>query len=323
MEKILEVRDLKVTFATGGGVLQAVRGVSFDLNRSEVLGIAGESGSGKSVTAHSLLKLLPGNTMELSGRILFHGDDVLEKSKEELRAFRGGGISMIFQEPGRSFDPLYSIEKTLAETIRLHNPEFSKNQILDYSVQLLEEVRIPEAGSRIKNFPHQFSGGMLQRIMIAISLASAPEILIADEPTTALDVTIQAEIVKLLMELREKRNLSIIFISHDLSLLASVCDRIAVMYAGLVLEQGPMRKVLEAPYHPYTRALLDSVPRLGDHYTEKTIASIPGTVPDPMKHEPGCPFEPRCSLAEEACRKEIPPVIADPHQYRCIKKGVK
>lgn len=323
METLLEVRNLKVSFSTGGSVLQAVRGVSFHLEQGEVLGIAGESGSGKSVTASSLLHLLPGNTLQFDGEILFHGQDIMKKSASELRALRGSGISMIFQEPGRSFDPLFSIEKTLAETIRLHNPGMTKEEVRETSIKLLEEVRMPEAAERMKNYPHQFSGGMLQRIMIAVSLASAPEILIADEPTTSLDVTIQAGIIRLLMELKKKRDLSIIFISHDLSLLAGICDRIAVMYAGLVMEEGPVQQVLDSPFHPYTRALLDSVPRLGDHYSHKTIASIPGTVPDPIRHEPGCPFAPRCPLVKTECRSAVPAVNEKPHRYRCIVKGAK
>ena len=323
MEALLNVNDLRVSFATNGGILKAVRGVSFFLNRGEVLGIAGESGSGKSVTAHSLFRLLPGNTAGLEGRVLFNGENLLEKTEEELRALRGSGISMIFQEPGRSFDQLFSIEKTMAETIRLHNPELSKEEVFQRSVTLLDEVKIPEPASRLKNFPHQFSGGMLQRIMIAISLASNPEILIADEPTTSLDVTIQAEIIRLLMELKEKRNLSIIFISHDLSLLANISDRIAVMYAGLIMEEGPVKEVLEAPHHPYTKALLDSVPKLGDHYSGKKVSTIPGSVPDPLHHEPGCPFAPRCGLAGGECREKIPEMTTEPRQYRCIRKGAK
>ncbi len=323
MEKILDVQNLAVSFATGGGILKAVRGVSFHLNKGEVLGIAGESGSGKSVTAHSLFKLLPGNTAEIAGNIFYEDRNVLKQNEEELRALRGSGISMIFQEPGRSFDQLYSIEKTMAETIRLHNPQLSDEEVFLRSVQLLTEVKIPDAEGRIKNFPHQFSGGMLQRIMIAISLASNPKILIADEPTTSLDVTIQAEIVNLLMELKTKRELSIIFISHDLSLLANVSDRIAVMYAGLIMEEGPAGDVLTAPCHPYTRALLDSVPKLGEHYSTHAVSSIPGNVPNPMNHEPGCPFAPRCPLVRPECSREIPEMKTEPRRYRCIIEGEK
>ncbi len=326
---LFDVRDLKIDFATAHGVLHAVRGVSFQLREGEVLGVVGESGSGKSVTALSLLNLVPGNGRIVEGEILYRGRSVPAMSAPELRAYRGAQVSMIFQEPSRSFDPIYSIGRTLREAILAHRPEgeppLPEEEIREKSLRLLGEVNIPRPEERLGNFPHQFSGGMLQRIMIAVALASGPEVLIADEPTTALDVTIQAQILALLMDLRRRRGLTILFISHNLALIASIADRILVMYAGLVVEDGPAAGVLQAPFFPYTRALLDSLPRFGQHYSEKELAAIPGAVPDPYRPEPGCPFAPRCWLAVARCREGIPPLReeAPGRRHRCIFPGSK
>jgi peptide/nickel transport system permease protein len=325
---LLEVRDLRVQFATSGGALHAVNGVSFALEEGEVLGIVGESGSGKSVTAHALMGLLPENASLPGGEILYRGRPVRAMSREELRRYRGGQVGMIFQEPGRSFDPIYSIGNTLAETILTHEPQLPEEEVRERSVRLLEEVQVPYARERLGNFPHQFSGGLLQRIGIALALAAGPKLLIADEPTTALDVTIQAQIVQLLLSLKESRGLSILFISHNLALVGGLADRILVMYAGHVLEQGSGVEVLGGPLHPYTRALLDSHLEFGDHYSTNPLRAIGGTVPDPLHPEPGCPFEPRCPMAVARCREGLPGVSSEPrggqeHLHRCLFAGVK
>jgi oligopeptide/dipeptide ABC transporter ATP-binding protein len=331
---LYEVKDLTIDFMTPSGSLHAVRGVSLDLAEKEVLGIVGESGSGKSVTALSLLRLLPPRSTVIGGQILYKGRSVPEMGRTELLGHRGKGTGMIFQEPGRSFDPLYSIGKSFRELFLMHDPSLKKRPdlILEMSLKLLKEVHVPKAEGRLLNFPHQFSGGLLQRIMIGIALALDPAVLIADEPTTSLDVTIQKEIVDLLVELKEKRGLSIIFITHNLALISGIADRICVMYGGLVLEEGPSALILNSPYHPYTRALLDSLPSLGDHYRHKTLKTIPGTVPNPYRPEPGCPFAPRCSMAVGQCATAVPELLAAEdtlngvktrHKYRCIFPGIK
>jgi oligopeptide/dipeptide ABC transporter ATP-binding protein len=319
---LYEIKNLKVSFNTGGGILHAVRDVSFSLQEGEILGIVGESGSGKSVTAMSLIGLLPGNAT-VEGEILYEGKPVLSFTKNELRSFRGKNAGIIFQEPGRSFDPIYSIGKSIREAVLTHNPKMPENEIYRKSIDILKEVNVPNPEERLKNFPHQFSGGLLQRIMIAISLVSDPKVLIADEPTTALDVTIQAQIVDLLLKLKKTRKLSIIFISHNLSLIGSISNRIMVMYGGMMMETGLTNEVLKTPFHPYTKALLDSLPVFGEHYTEYELRTIQGTIPDPLKPEPGCPFAPRCSYVKPECIEKIPDIVFDTHHFRCIIPGVK
>lgn len=335
---ILDVRGLTVDFSSGDTTLQAVRGVGFMLRTGECLGIVGESGSGKSVSALAALGLL-GKDARVGGRIRLKGADVLGLAPEQLRALRGTLASMIFQEPSRSFDPIYSIGKTFQETLRVKDPALSPGECQSRAVRLLSEVHIPRAEERLKGFPHQFSGGMLQRIMIALALANDPELLIADEPTTALDVTIQAEIIGLLNELRTRRRLSLVFISHNLALVGQISDRVLVMYAGLVLEAGPTSVVLSQPRSPYTRALLDALPSRGSHYSREKLLTIAGSVPDPTRLEQGCPFAPRCPLVVERCRAEIPPLVRDEGErqvplassdeafsggvYRCIFPGAK
>lgn len=331
MNPLLSVENLQVHFQTPQGILQAVRGVDFTLERGETLGIVGESGSGKSVSSIALLHLLPGNTAYREGRILFEGNNPEEMDPETLRKYRGGSVGMIFQEPGRSFDPIYTVGKTLMETLRNRHPdkkEMSDDQIRLRAIELLEEVKVPDAAERMNHYPHQFSGGLLQRIMIAAALAPNPDILVADEPTTALDVTIQAQIISLLLELQKKRNLAILFISHDLALISSIADRIAVMYSGLIVEEGPASEVLHKPRHPYTRALMEAVPRLGRNYRQGLVEAIPGSVPDPHNPPPGCPFTSRCFLAKkrgtEACIAKIPEMQVEENvQFRCIYGGVK
>ena len=323
---LLEIDDLQIDFATSAGALHAVRGASVDISEGEIIGIVGESGSGKSVTASSVMRLLPGNGVHSGGDIRYRGRSVFSLSAAELRSYRGAEISMIFQEPGRSFDPIYSIGKAMAETLRVRNPELSDNEVERRSIELLQEVNIPQPAERLVNFPHQFSGGLLQRIMIALALASNPRLLIADEPTTALDVTIQAGIVDLLLRLRRERNLAILFITHNLALISQIADRIAVMYGGMILEHGTTADVLRAPRHPYTRALLDSMLSFGKHYSRDPLQTIKGNVPNPYRPEPGCPFAPRCPLAHAECSVALPPLVAEGepgHAHRCIVAGVK
>lgn len=309
----LTVQNLFVTFDITTGnkniQIQAVRGVTFSMKRGEILGIVGESGSGKSVSTTAISGLLPGNAF-VEGRIFFKGIELTSLSQDQFRELRGRKIGCIFQEPGRSFDPLQSIENVFAETLKNSEPELSKEECKKRAVELLNEVGLPDAEKRLKNFPHQFSGGQLQRISIALSLAQGCDLLIADEPTTALDVTIQAQIVELLADLRNKRGLSIIFISHNIDLVASLCDNIIVMYGGLIMEKGTSAQIIKNPRHPYTKALLASTPKFGSHYTEQELSSIPGRVTDPASTVPGCPFAPRCGLKKDECEKE---------NFRCYK----
>ncbi len=303
----LTVQNLFVTFDITTGnkniQIQAVRGVTFSMKRGEILGIVGESGSGKSVSTTAISGLLPGNAF-VEGRIFFKGIELTSLSQDQFRELRGRKIGCIFQEPGRSFDPLQSIGNVFAETFRNSEPELSKEECKKRAVELLNEVGLPDAEKRLKNFPHQFSGGQLQRISIALSLAQGCDLLIADEPTTALDVTIQAQIVELLADLRNKRGLSIIFISHNIDLVASLCDNIIVMYGGLIMEKGTSAQIIKNPRHPYTKALLASTPKFGSHYTEQELSSIPGRVTDPASPVPGCPFAPRCGFKKDECEKE-------------------
>lgn len=322
-EPLLSVDNLAVEFSTPAGPLFAVRGIGFDVHPGEVLGIVGESGSGKSVTAHSIMRLLPENGRISNGNIRYRGEEVAAFEGARLQTFRGGDVAMIFQEPGRSFDPIYSIGKALAETIRAHQPDLDEEAVREKSIRLLREANVPEPERRLDNFPHQFSGGLLQRVMIALALASDPKILIADEPTTALDVTIQAGIIDLLLRLKEDRGLSILFITHNLALISNIADRIVVMYAGLILESGPATEVIASPRHPYTRALLDSLLGLGQHYTRDVLPTIAGSVPNPFRPEPGCPFAPRCPLVRPECRTEVPPIVSEATAYRCVVPGVK
>ncbi|MDC7225461.1 MAG: ABC transporter ATP-binding protein [Spirochaetales bacterium] len=319
---MLEVNNLKVDFNTPRGRLQAVRGVSLSLAKGDFLGIVGESGSGKSVTASSIMKLLPANAV-MSGSIILSGENPLEMTPAELRAFRGRRIAMIFQEPGRSFDPIYNMSKTFLETFRTLSPGITEEESDARAVKLLEEVNLSKPAERLGNFPHQFSGGQLQRIMIALALASNPELLIADEPTTALDVTIQSEIVDLLMNLRKTRGMAIIFITHDIELVSNIADRIIVMYSGLVMEESSAADIMKNPMHPYTAGLLGSLPTFGDHYSRRKLVSIPGGIPDPVYPEPGCPFEPRCPFARPECRNRIPGLDRKDGRYRCVIDGAK
>ncbi|MDR2029038.1 MAG: ATP-binding cassette domain-containing protein [Treponema sp.] len=323
----LSVRDLRVSFSVLRGKspirIQAVRGVSFELERGGSLGLVGESGSGKSVSTQAIPALLPGNAV-VSGSIRYEGVELLGAATPVLREYRGKKIGMIFQEPGRSYDPLQNMGSVFFETLRNSFPAISREESDGRAAALLRETGLENGRERLSNFPHQFSGGQLQRIGIALALAQNCELLIADEPTTALDVTIQAQIMELLKTLRKKRSISIIFISHDIDLVADISDRIMVMYGGLIMESGPSEILLGDPRHPYTKALLAASPRFGSHYSRTRLISIPGRVMDPGRPEPGCPFAPRCGEAAPECAGGIPALTEEAipggiRRLRCIR----
>ena len=325
ISNLLEVKDLEVTFTVLRGkkriAVHAVRGISFSLGKGEVLGIVGESGSGKSVSTQAIPSLLPHNA-EVKGSILYNGEEILGLSTAALREYRGKRIGMIFQEPGRSYDPLQNMGKVFLETFRNSDPLITKEAAMDKAVELLGEVGLPNGRERLSSFPHQFSGGQLQRIGIALALAQGCELLIADEPTTALDVTIQKQIIELLKTLRKTRKISIIFISHDIDLVADISDRILVMYGGLVMEEAKSENLASKAGHPYTKALLNASPRFGSHSSRERLKVIPGKVADPANPEPGCPFMPRCAdtLAGEQCRSCIPPMLeTESGTLRCVR----
>lgn len=307
---LLSVENLHVTFRILRGKswipVYAARGVSFYIKKGEILGLVGESGSGKSVSTTAIPGLLPTNATA-EGHIFYNDNgntvDLMALSQTELRSYRGNKIALIFQEPGRSFDPLQNIGKVFWETFRVTEPEITKEEADKKTVALLTEVGLPDPEGRLKAYPHQFSGGQLQRIGIALALAQNCQLLIADEPTTALDVTIQAQIVSLLLRLKEERGLSIIFISHNINLVAQISDRIAVMYGGQIMETGKADQILNNPRHPYTQALVQAMPEFGSHYTKQKMISIPGRVTDPSSPEKGCPFAPRCSFAKSECKE--------------------
>src|ERR687894_451485 len=292
---ILSVKDLKTYFQTEDGVVKAVDGISFELKRGETLGIVGESGSGKSVTNLSVIRLIPSPPGKIvSGEVLFHGQDILALPEDEVRKIRGKRISMIFQDPMTSLNPFMRISKQLMEITRLHLGH-SKEEAREHAIKMLETVGIPEARSRVDSYPHEFSGGMRQRVMIAMALACEPELLIADEPTTALDVTIQAQILELIKDLKARLGTSVILITHDLGVVAGMTDHIIVMYAGKVFEQAPTRELFSCPGNPYTKGLLRSVP---DPTSEQgKLYQIPGLPPDVAHLPAGCPFAPRCERA--------------------------
>ena len=311
---ILDVKDLKVYFKTRAGPVHAVEGVTFSLAKGEALGIVGESGSGKSVTSLAVLRLLPMPPAEIvDGEVIFNGRDLVDLSESEMRKIRGGQIAMIFQDPMTSLNPVLTIERQLTEPLQLHmglNGAEARNR----ARELLEAVGIPEAPRRLKSYPHQFSGGMRQRVMIAIAIAANPQLLIADEPTTALDVTVQAQILELIARLRRDLGTSVILITHDLGVVAGVTDRIIVMYAGQIAETAPTGELFANPRHPYTLGLLGSVPRR-DKTGEGDLATIPGAPPDQLHPLEGCPFQPRCPFVLDKCKTYPPHVQVGPNHY--------
>lgn len=318
MEQVLKIDNLKTSFMTSSGEVQAVRGVSFGVEKGEILGIVGESGSGKSVTCMSILKLLADTARIKEGSIYFEGEDLTKISKKKLRKIRGEKISMIFQDPMSSLNPLITVGKQVAEMMAEHHPEKNPKQLKEEVLELFRKVRIPEPEKRYKCYPHEFSGGMRQRVMIAMALANKPELLIADEPTTALDVTIQDQILKQLRELKQEYGTSIIFITHDLGVVAELCDRVVVMYGGLIMEEASIFDIFEKPAHPYTMGLLASIPDLQQDKSVR-LKPIPGSPPDMTKPPQGCPFVPRCPYARKVCKMEQPELlqVGERHFSRC------
>jgi oligopeptide/dipeptide ABC transporter ATP-binding protein len=302
--------------ARGTRVTRAVDDVSFVLDQGQTLGIVGESGSGKTTLALSLLRLLPPAARFVSGEILFEGADLLKKSEVEMRRIRGKRIAMILQDPMASLNPLFTVGDQVAEPIRVHEGA-SRRNAWSRATELLKAVRIAAPETRVREYPHQLSGGMRQRIVGAIAISCEPRVLIADEPTTSLDLTIQAQYLKLLRDLQRSHNLALIFITHNLGIVAKMCDQVAVMYAGRLVEQGPVKQIYNTPAHPYTRALLESIPRVGDN--RKRLTAIDGQPPDPSAPPPGCAFHPRCPSVMDRCRTEAPPEfrVADAQTSRC------
>jgi len=305
---ILEVSDLRTHFFTRDGVTRAVDGVSFTVAPGETLGIVGESGCGKSVTALSVLRLLPPRLSRIvGGSVRFEGQELLALDEPAMRRIRGNRIAMIFQEPMTSLNPVLTIGDQIAEAVTIHQGK-NRAEAMRHAAEMLRLVRIPDAAKRTGDYPHQFSGGMRQRVMIAMALSCSPRLLIADEPTTALDVTVQAQILKLMVELKQATDAAVMLITHDLGVIAETCQRVIVMYAGQVVEQAEVVELFDAPLHPYTRGLMASIPRIGGG-RKRRLAEIPGIVPDLRKPIAGCPFAPRCPMARARCRTEPPPLI--------------
>jgi peptide/nickel transport system ATP-binding protein len=305
---LLSVEDLKVSFATDQGVVQAVDGVSFSVNRGEVVAVVGESGSGKSVTGMTLMGLTRGPNARISGSAKLDGQQLLTATNEELRKIRGNDIAMIFQDPMSSLNPVYRVGWQIVEQIRTHNPEVSKADAMARAVVLMERVGVPRAAERLRSYPHEFSGGMRQRVMIAMALSCSPKLLIADEPTTALDVTIQAQILDELRKLRAETNAGIILVTHDLAVVADIADRVVVMYSGRVVEQGTLDDLFYDPQHPYTWGLLGSIARV-DRDRGTHLPAIAGMPPSLLAPPEGCHFQPRCPHAFEKCG-QVPELIA-------------
>lgn len=314
---LLEVRGLKTYFFTDEGLVKAVDGIDFNINEGEIFGLVGESGCGKSVTALSLLRVVPSPPGRIvNGKVMFEGKDLMKISEKEMRQIRGAKISMIFQDPHSSLNPVFRIGDQIAEAIQLHQ-RIDKKEVPSRVTEALDLVRIPDPADRMYQYPHQFSGGMKQRAMIAMMLACNPALLIADEPTTAVDATIQVQILELLKELRRERGASIMLITHNLGVIAEICDRVAVMYAGNIVEQGDVMSLLVKPKHPYTLSLLGSFPSAKKRRGELTV--IPGFVPSLINPPSGCRFHPRCRYAKPICTKEMPPTVevGDGHMVRC------
>ncbi len=318
---LLTVEDLHTHFFTAEGTVRAVDGVSFSIAPGETLGIVGESGCGKSVTALSILRLLPRKGARIiAGHIRFEGRDLVPLTEPEMREIRGNRIAMIFQEPMTSLNPVHTIGSQIAEAVRIHQ-KLSRSAARARAAETLRLVRIPDAPRRLADYPHQFSGGMRQRAMIAMALACNPKLLIADEPTTALDVTIQAQILRLMLELKERIGAAVMLITHDLGVVAETCQRVIVMYAGRTVEEAPVLELFDRPAHPYTRGLLASIPHRASGC--RRLAEIPGVVPSLREPITGCAFAPRCPMAIDRCRIAAPPMqnLADGHRAACFRAG--
>ncbi len=317
-ETLLEVKDLRTQFKRGKkDWITAVNGVSFNVNAGEIVGLVGESGCGKSVTSLSVMRLHNERLTKISGSIKFGGKEVLDLTTSEMQSMRGNEMSMIFQEPMSALDPIMRIEDQLAEAISLHNSNMSKAEIHERCVNALKLVGIPEPEMTLRNYPHELSGGMCQRVMIAMAMSCEPKLLIADEPTTALDVTIQAQILALMEDIRSRRNTGILLITHDLGVVAETCSRVIVMYAGNIVEEAPVKELFANPQHPYTEGLIASVPRLGKRLHR--LPSIPGSVPDLSVMPEGCRFAPRCKYAQDSCKQKLPELqtVAEGHRCAC------
>jgi oligopeptide/dipeptide ABC transporter ATP-binding protein len=317
MTELLSVANLRTGFHTHGGVIRAVDGVDFTIDKGGALGVVGESGSGKSVTALSIMRLidLPGR-VERSSNILFEGRELATINEDEMSKIRGNEISMIFQEPMTSLNPVFTVGDQISEAVRLHQ-HVAKSEAQERAVEMMRLVGIPSAEKRVHDYPHQMSGGMRQRVMIGMALSCNPKLLIADEPTTALDVTVQAQILELMKELREKLGMAILLITHDLGVVAEMVDEVAVMYGGKIVERGPVKEIFASPQHPYTEALLRSIPLLGMRYTTP-LKAIRGMVPSPLDWPAGCRFAPRCDQAFERCANELPPLFeVDEQESAC------
>ena len=321
-DKLLEVNNLKTYFDTDDGTVKAVDGVSFHIDRGETLAVVGESGSGKSVTSLSIMRLIaqpPGRIAD--GQILFEGEDLVKKSEAQMRKIRGNDISMIFQEPMTSLNPVYTVGDQIAEAIVLHQNK-NRRQAMKLATEMLDLVGIPEPGKRVHEYPHQMSGGMRQRVMIAMALSCGPKLLVADEPTTALDVTIQAQILDLMRKLQKEIGMSILFITHDLGVVAEIADRVVVMYAGRAVEEADVQTIYAQPQMPYTLGLLNSIPRVdkaAQH--QERLEAIPGNVPNPLYLPAGCSFHPRCRFAIDECQEAVPALedTGGGHMVRCIR----
>ena len=318
MEPILEVKDLHTSFLTSNGEVQAVRGVSFKVEKGQTIGIVGESGSGKSVTSLSILQLLGSTGRIKSGSIRLNGTELVGKGAKDMRDIRGNKVSMIFQDPMTSLNPLIPVGEQVGEMIWAHDRKMSKQDRNQKVLDLFRMVRIPEPEKRLKSFPHEFSGGMRQRVMIAMALACRPELLIADEPTTALDVSIQDQILKLMRQLQQEIGMSIMFITHDLGVVAELCSHVLVMYGGLIMEEASIYDIFENPRHPYTMGLIASIPGLHQNKNQR-LRPIPGSPPDMIHPPKGCPFAPRCPYACRICLEELPPYVQldETHRSMC------
>mgnify|MGYP001114073146 CR=1 FL=1 len=313
---ILQVKDLHTSFATDAGEVRAVNGVSFNLEPGKTLGIVGESGSGKSVTSYSIMQILAETGKITGGEVLYRGEDISKWNEKQMQKFRGEKCSIIFQDPMTSLNPVFTIGNQLMEAILLHTDK-DKKQARERAIEMLTLVGVNEPESRLKQYPHELSGGMRQRVMIAMALACEPKLLIADEPTTALDVTIQAQILDLIRDLNQEMNTSVVFITHDLGVVSELCDTVIVMYNGHIVEKAPTADIFREPLHPYTQGLLSAIPRITKE--RKPLSTIEGMVPNPVERIKGCRFWPRCPKACDRCRKEEPPVfsVGEDRQVRC------